>query len=784
VTIGNITDLTFKKHITFTEGVICNTFYVDEGEYIRYVQSEAESTEENVTKFKQTMLFEGDLTQTPELIPTEYVEGLQSTFEDKLIPYSIYNGDNLTSITETQYQLPLTVKSNTQYTVTTTVNTTKYQYAVYSTDGLTEYLSYDTTVATQTFTCDTSNVLFKVRMNPSYSGDDYSFVLNEVKDKFLIVEGDWSYRLDLLTDDYFGKYRVDMSSHGKNLFDKNNINELQYMCPDRNDGLIIRDSYESIYWVKIKPSTTYTISKMTSYRGRVAFSKELPNLSTEIRIVTGKDDCPSYPISVTSLSDENYLLINGYSLTLRPNGITNYGETITKEELLNSIQIEEGSTPTSYEPYHGSSKTVYLNSPLLDGDELLTKDGKLCHYHKMGMVVLDGSENWEIAGGDYFRVYTTLSNLGKSDFGNNCWNNFSNNFISAKGTTYLKNSFYIANISGIIPRLYIYFDESKLSTTDVNGFKQWLSENPTTVVYELASPYYEEISSIEDMRFNIATNSTVEYQSNVPMANTQFLPYRNELPLLESSTQYRVTFDCDIEGLELMVSLGGTSQTITSGLHNELSFITPSLQTDGKLTIDGYGVAKIDNVLITKGDMEYKYFKGLKSGFEGNKINLYDMSKIETDSDSQSFSITNDNHMILKAINGSNWEGFKINDLSNFKENTEYEIVVNVYKNELVGDERFYISSATSEEQTDKDIFYIDVSSSINIIPGQLGKFTYRRTSLSDFSNCECVLRTILNIGVSRCVECTIEIYEVGICKANIRIQNPNAPIFGKGGRL
>ena len=283
-------------------------------------------------------VFEGDLTQTPELIPTEYVEGLQSTFEDKLIPYSIYNGDNLTSITETQYQLPLTVKSNTQYTVTTTANTTKYQYAVYSTDGLTEYLSYNTTVATQTFTCNTNNVLFKVRMNPSYQGNDYSFVLDEVKDKFLIVEGDWSDRLDLLTEEYFGKYRVDMKSCGKNLFDKNNINELQYMCPDGNYGHIVSDSYESIYWIKIKPSTTYTISKMASYRGRVAFSKELPNLSTEIRVVS-RGEQPSYPISATSLSDENYLLINGYSLTLRPQGITNYGETITKEELLNSIQI-------------------------------------------------------------------------------------------------------------------------------------------------------------------------------------------------------------------------------------------------------------------------------------------------------------------------------------------------------------------------------------------------------------------------------------------------------------
>ena len=66
------------------------------------------------------------------------------------------------------------------------------------------------------------------------------------------------------------------------------------------------------------------------------------------------------------------------------------------------------------------------------------------------------------------------------------------------------------------------------------------------------------------------------------------------------------------------------------GMHNELSFITPSLQTDGKLTIDGYGIAKIDNVLITSGSMEYKYFEGLKSGFEDGYIleNALDTSNI------------------------------------------------------------------------------------------------------------------------------------------------------------
>ena len=833
----------------------------------------------------EIMIFEGDLTQTPELIPTEYVEGLQSTFEDKLIPYSIYNGDNLTSITETQYQLPLTVKPNTQYTVTTTVNTTKYQYAVYSTDGLTEYLSYNTTTATQTFTCNTNNVLFKVRMNPSYEGEDYSFVLDEVKDKFLIVEGDWNGRLDLLTEEYFGKYRVDMSSHGKNLFDKNNINELQYMCPDGNYGHIVSDPYESIYWIKIKPSTTYTISKMASYRGRVAFSKELPNLSTEIRVVT-TGECPSYPISATSLSDENYLLINGYSLTLRPQGTPNYGETITKEELLNSIQIEEGTQATPYEPYYGSSKTVYLNSPLLNGDELLTKDGKLYHYHKMGRVVLDGSENWVMEIGENVVQVNHIK----------IWSDIikSPGIIASDKFKLISQEDYMSQeIEGVrmgvadrTCELAISISKSKLSTTDVNGFKQWLSENPTTVVYQLAEPWYEPIGAYEkimldgsedepwdlsansdgatyrnglllpsdklgveyayssdkitiycdklpavsfedaygrgahgiglwgpetyaatylfiskgfktigeartwlkqnpitviyelanpqyvdeDTRFNIASTSTIEYQSNVPMANTQFLPYRNELPLLESSTQYRVKFDCDVEGLELMVSLGGTTQTITSKLHNDLSFITPSLQTDGKLTIDGYGIAKIDNVLVTKGDMEYEYFEGLKSGFEDGYIP----------------------QSIIDLTNVTISDGAAINlPVTNIKPNTKYTIIDETLKGKYMA---IRFKDNNKDTSTDSSILSDTI---LDYVPfsGLYVITTYNETY--DFSNV--VLRMYNNFGMNNT---TIDFSNMIILegdwsenlsdiinnlnkyKANIRIKNPNAPIFGKGGRL
>ena len=824
---------------------------------------------------KWIMIFEGDLTQTPELIPTEYVEGLQSTFEDKLIPYSIYNGSQLTSITETQYQLPLTVEVGKTYTITTTANvgTTenhKYQYGVYSADGLTNYLEYESCSPTQTFVCDKANILFKVRMHPSYSGDDYSFTLSEVQDKFLIVEGDWTDRLDLLTEEYFGKYRVDMmSSCGKNLIDIKSPTTHYFAKSTVNNNTITvaqtTDNYFGFcrFDLNLKENTKYTFTGILVENDINTARARLIDLEGLVDLGILYDGT-----TITTPSKKG-----NFSLLLYI-GFDEYisaGQSAT----WSNIQLEEGAEATEYEPYCGTSKTIYLNSPLLNGDELLTKDGKLCHYHKMGMVVLDGSEDEKWAYGTayaenilpYIRFYTQIDNCLVNSY--YICDKFS--FASNNMAEYLGEG--IGNYANL-EFMQVNINSTKLSTTDINGFKQWLSENPTTVVYELAEPWYEPIgaygkvvldgsedegwtfnhsSSIshtyyvrlsnfnstlnpnivsdrfsyiggaetifnntqgfktqpsysnvlylclnnitsveavkqylqqnpvtviyqlerpqpinEDMRFNIASTSTIEYQSSVPMANTTFLPYRNELPLLESSTQYRVTFDCDVEGLELMVSLGGTSQTITSGLHNELSFITPSLQTDGKLTIDGCGIAKIDNVLITSGDMEYEYFEGLESGFEDGYIP--NSTHIE-------FS-----HLELGNIN------------SNTGENISNTIIVRTPLLTTTSDKLTFVI-VNANYTLHKVVLYDSegnfVTGNTELINGmKLGVVTVLE-GCSQFRLClnasdvSAINQSNLLILEGDWTHLTEEDFNhLGKYKTTIRIQNPNAPIFGKGGRL
>lgn len=128
----------------------------------------------------------------------------------------------------------------------------------------------------------------------------------------------------------------------KNLFDKNNANNLLNNV-SINNGTSVISNANGFYTLRIdcKPNTTYTISKVVSSRFIVAYSNNLTytsgetllgkvsnNSATNLTITTGENAKTLY-VFYSHLSDET---------------------TYTLQEILDSIQIEEGSA-TSYEPY-------------------------------------------------------------------------------------------------------------------------------------------------------------------------------------------------------------------------------------------------------------------------------------------------------------------------------------------------------------------------------------------------------------------------------------------------
>ena len=236
----------------------------------------------------------------------------------------------------------------------------------------------------------------------------------------------------------------------------------------------------------------------------------------------------------------------------------------------------------------------------------------------MGMVVLDGSEVWTLdINKATTNAYYTPSGNGKGASGTLYANILCDKLVSECGY-----NLYNTDIEGIAINGRNEFNISLNNSKVKNGIDKYLQANPTTVVYELASPYYEVIDEYNNTILNIPKNvAHLTHTSAVPVNNTVFTNYKDELNVLEANTQYRLMFDCDTANIPFTVTLGGTSQEVTSkkGTHSIL-ITTPSELVDKNLVIDGIGRCGIDNIRIFKGDVEYDYVKGLWSGYEERKL--------------------------------------------------------------------------------------------------------------------------------------------------------------------
>ena len=214
--------------------------------------------------------------------------------------------------------------------------------------------------------------------------------------------------------------------------------------------------------------------------------------------------------------------------TISSNLPTTHTQTIWVQDAdINKLTSVSG---VEFKEYKENDVVVNLSSPLLDGDRIEVVDGKLCHYHKMGKVVLDGSEDegWakHNTPGGQSRFSIELDIKPIDDY---------SGVICDKITTHRYSGMYYANdITCITSHATVsQLNIKHKDFTYANEFKQWLSENPTTVVYELAEPYYEDITPIQsdivletylesnlDIYTKLPIKTNVSYITNVPSLST------------------------------------------------------------------------------------------------------------------------------------------------------------------------------------------------------------------------------------------------------------------------
>lgn len=307
---------------------------------------------------------------------------------------------------------------------------------------------------------------------------------------------------------YYEGYKISIHSISSNIFDPSNLvsGNLKghydyFKTSDRFQGEILnnRDFYNMVCsknLIRIKPNTTYQIKRTTDYSG----------LDIKVEKIMFYDENKR---SVCGFAD-NYGLINVQNHNFRFTTHNNvlymrlvFYVATDKNVVLSPSDIEKCgfiiSEVDTNEEYRSDSCDIYLDYPLLklpDDTKDEIKDGYL--IRRIGKVVLNGNEKWVASGfGNQddtmaFALILTQKCFGKfGKIGVMCLDFKS---LPLTSDDLLIDTEVFMDESTSNNKVLMRVNRSRLETQDLNGFKKWLSQNPTTVYYELETPIITKIN--------------------------------------------------------------------------------------------------------------------------------------------------------------------------------------------------------------------------------------------------------------------------------------------------
>lgn len=442
-------------------------------------------------KLENLILLEGDLSS--ENITEDDIKYLEEgTFkpENKVIAGKTYQ--NLFSATLNQGHInnsstSQNIRVNSDgFTLDSTTYTiyvpSEYQVLVYLNfvNSSSIYIAWDNKVV-WTNSTKTNNIRIMIRR-----ADDGELTVDEVIEKIVLLKGDYT-NIDLPKSingiESVGKREFIKS---KNLFDKNAIIQGKYQNFNQtttNFNISDNANYCISGFIKIKPQANYIFSKQggaASHEGGVFYDKNKKPIVTES--ISGGVS------SITSPENAYYMVLNFFKTKINT--------------IIDTIQIEEGTTVTEYEPFYeyypvtirnynykcGTDNTILPNGVKNSID---TIDGKKIHTRRVGAVLLNGTQNMTLSNVNQTlttRVRIRMDNAKVSK------NNLLCNWFIRTGVHGDYEYIIIQDSSeGIC--LFISVLNTKLSAPTADGVKQYFSENPLWVFYELATPIYTYLES-------------------------------------------------------------------------------------------------------------------------------------------------------------------------------------------------------------------------------------------------------------------------------------------------
>ena len=556
-------------------------------------------------------ILEGDYTNKP--IP-DYFTGMQSSFEDKLVPENLYkfssrddfylldnnatlDGEYITMTANGNYQnamlKPLgAIKPSTIYTVVVDIveNTLNSNLIIMATkDTITQLSSAQTNLVD---TGKTGIFTYAVTTSNDLSGCTRclaNFLNNtnttgSIKYRIMVVEGDYTnYDFTNYDSTKGGKYKIDYKITGKNKFDKSKTLN-GYEITDVGNGTIGANlNWFVTDFIPVIPNTSYKISgkangnAVLGYNENKQFIANFPNAGT---------------VGITIPNNVRYIKLNG----------------MLKQK--DTFQIEEGDTATTYEPYKEFTKTLYLNSPLLEGDTIEDINGKATHVHRYGKVVLDGSndEKWiDNAGeGDTINGHSIYTRV----------NIYSNGECMCDKLPVYNSSKEVENLTDFV---VLYNNELVVvnvkGATTIKEVKSWLQSNPITLISKLKTPTYETISN-DSILCDSYVNGHLDVDSVIPIDKVVFQSYGTSLKYLSPNTEYTIQFESDSNGK--LDALALNSSDVIGNLNIVKGINKFNITTSDEITINylwttgiGFNMSKI--VVTPKVEQPFGYFKGMKS---------------------------------------------------------------------------------------------------------------------------------------------------------------------------
>lgn len=380
--------------------------------------------------------------------------------------------------------------------------------------------------------------------------------------ELMLLEGDWT---DKETPTYFkglqssfeekindeSKYEIEILMKNKNLYKKQDVNidnvlvsRIETTIKDENI-LVNNKNTETFNYIaniftevgsglsyKINYENTGCLSSYTYFDPRVIFVDENKN---EI-------GTPVYG----DITKNTYIAPKGakYLYTqLRCRVGTPLGAGG-----INNICIYVSNNDNSYVKPKQNKIKLLLNSPLLKGDKLVVKDGKLQHYHKMKQMKITDRSQLKYMGTyptneGYLCKHFNLLNTEPPKPYTDCYcDNIS--VLIPKGDGYSALSY--------TPSLAIAYQGMLYVTAKISDYAEpidYLLAKTPTIVYELAEPYYEEVLNEygEPVMLEGYENGTVYIDSVItPTTTLRYTPKMESLKTLKAVNHNNIMLTDDI----------------------------------------------------------------------------------------------------------------------------------------------------------------------------------------------------------------------------------------------